>query len=459
MVKSIKVVGAVVLFGLYLLGYIPSIFYSNKSNEVEFSKLCLLKTAVSEAELYAHLAKFYEGTTIDYDHRSTKIKPIPEFCLENLFIKLDKNVSLNEYRSKKAEKFEEIEAHYNNLDAVSKRHQLIPIAPIFEEDGGRYKLRVNQKILDAELNSMKNSKDDDLKNLDVLRAALNKKSTEFNVPNLIHYIWFGKHTYRVIDYICMLSALRKQQPDLILVHGDVEPEGKLWEWLKDEAGSKLKFVKKYPPTTIFGNKLTKVEHQSDVARLHILLQVGGIYLDTDTMVLKSLNQLRRKEKAVMGMFSEIWLGNAAILSNKNSSFLRRWFYQYSDFDGNDMDLFVKWSMKVPMMLSLQYPDEIHVEKTRMMRPNKRREELHAFFRGLIDLTDHYTVHVNARWQKDYDKQRNRTIAQLAVLKTTYGEVARRALWDDPAVKDVTPWVLHPGFNKTLVVEVRSRSTE
>ena len=64
----------------------------------------------------------------------------------------------------------------------------------------------------------------------------------FSVPNLNHYVWLGKYTYIVIDYIiCVLSALRKQNPDFILVHGDFEPVGQLLEWLKDEAGNKLKF--------------------------------------------------------------------------------------------------------------------------------------------------------------------------------------------------------------------------
>jgi len=35
-----------------------------------------------------------------------------------------------------------------------------------------------------------------------------------------------------------------------------------------------------------------VQHQSDVARMQILLEVGGIYLDTDSIVLKNLDQFR-----------------------------------------------------------------------------------------------------------------------------------------------------------------------
>ena len=38
-----------------------------------------------------------------------------------------------------------------------------------------------------------------------------------------------------------------------------------------------------------------MEHQSDVARLQILLHVGGIYLDDDVITVRSLNELRHNE--------------------------------------------------------------------------------------------------------------------------------------------------------------------
>lgn len=443
--------------GLVLVCIVGFVFYSTSSKPLEsqqiqstdsqLAEICKNKTIVSPEELNDLLDRFYAGTNLSYGHRSTKVKPIPQLCFENLSIKL----SLNKYRSNKAKEFQENERLYNDLDTVKHRYQLTPIAPKREKYLHRYKTDFNQKILDQELNLMKNSNDDDLKDLVMLNAVLNKESTEFSIPNLIHYVWFSKHTYRLIDYVCMVSALRKQDPDLILVHGDVEPKGQLWEWFKEEAGSKLKFVKKHPPTTIFGHKLTEIVHQSDVARLQILLQVGGIYLDTDTLVLQSLNPLRKEKKVVMGLFDKDLLANAAILANKDSTFLRRLFNVYRKFDSSK---FVKDSMVLPMILSQLYPDEIRVEKTSMMRPNYLKDELRAFFNGLIDLTGHYTVHLNARWQEgEFEKESGRTIAQFAVLNTTYGEVVRRALWDDPAVKDVTPWILHPGFNKTLEFKV------
>jgi len=46
---------------------------------------------------------------------------------------------------------------------------------------------------------------------------------------------------------------------------------------------------------------------SDVARLQVLLEVGGIYVDTDSVILRSLDELRA-HRMVLGEESDIDLG-------------------------------------------------------------------------------------------------------------------------------------------------------
>ena len=389
--------------------------------------LCRVPVKISQTQLSEFLHEFYEAETLEYGHRNSKLKEIPEACLTNLFVM---SMSLKQYRKHMVRHFIEHEEGHNSLKLVIKRYKLLPLAPLNSAiHDKRYRKAVNEEKLAAELLKMKIAGDDDLEKLDYLNGVLTSKDSEFEVPNLVHFIWFNNHTYRVIDYVCMLSALRNQKPDFLLVHGDVEPVGVLWQWLKDEAGEKLKFVKKTPPKSIFGRKLRKIGHMSDVARLHILLQVGGVYLDTDTMVLQSLNELRKQHEISLGVFSREWMANAIIVANKRSWFLRKWFFSYRDIISRtgqvSSALDVHWSMRVPMVLAQMYPSKVHVESTRLMRPNNEKTEVKHFFEGLLDLSDHLTVHLNARWMPE--RFRGKTIPQLAVLNTTYGEVVRRAL--------------------------------
>ena len=48
-----------------------------------------------------------------------------------------------------------------------------------------------------------------------------------------------------------------------------------------------------PPVRIHGQHISHVYHQGDVAKIEILLEYGGIYLDYDVIVVNSLDPVRR----------------------------------------------------------------------------------------------------------------------------------------------------------------------
>jgi len=55
----------------------------------------------------------------------------------------------------------------------------------------------------------------------------------------------------------------------------------------------LKIVHREAPVKIHGQRLYHVYHRGDVAKMEILLQYGGIYLDYDVIVVNSLDPVRR----------------------------------------------------------------------------------------------------------------------------------------------------------------------
>ena len=67
----------------------------------------------------------------------------------------------------------------------------------------------------------------------------------------------------------------------------------------------VKFLEK--PTEIFGVKLSSVYHASDIARIQVLMKYGGIYLDTDQIVLKPLHKFLHFEMA-LGWPDDQYLG-------------------------------------------------------------------------------------------------------------------------------------------------------
>jgi hypothetical protein len=172
------------------------------------------------------------------------------------------------------------------------------------------------------------------------------------IPNVIHFIDVGGREFSFTHYLVVMSAYKVNTPENICYHCGIEPQGKWWETVKKYVTVKNRKI----PLEIFGNSLTYRAHQSDVMRLEILLEYGGIYLDLDAISVNSLSPLLNHQM-VMGREPESGLGSGVILAQKNSEFLGIWYERYRDYDGT------RWnyhSVQLPWELALRYPSLIYI---------------------------------------------------------------------------------------------------
>ncbi len=204
------------------------------------------------------------------------------------------------------------------------------------------------------------------------------------IPNIFHFIFglkqdFGGKPFALAHFLAIKSAHCVNQPDAMFLHGSYEPQGEWWE----KAKPFLTFNKIDSPQEIFGNRLFHIAHQADVLRLQILREVGGIYLDIDTICVKPLRELYSLEFVIgqqlatpthYGFLARIGervntrgftllrrrrihgLCNAVMLAEKGSSFAGVWLDSYRTFRSHGRD--THWdehSVKVPMELSRIYP--------------------------------------------------------------------------------------------------------
>ncbi|MGW7351473.1 glycosyltransferase [Streptomyces sp. NPDC054784] len=123
----------------------------------------------------------------------------------------------------------------------------------------------------------------------------------------------------------MRSALVVDQYDAAYLHCDVEPAGEYWQRLREHFTVRPCF----PPTEVGGREIRHVAHRADVARLQILLEEGGTYLDTDVLCVRSMESLRGGP-AVLGAEGEggpaevAGACNAVVLSEPGGAFVRDW---------------------------------------------------------------------------------------------------------------------------------------
>ena len=120
---------------------------------------------------------------------------------------------------------------------------------------------------------------------------------KYVVPNIAHFTWYMEKPKPILFHhlLSILSVHRIMKADEIYFHCDYEPIGKYWEEARRKVPN-LTIVKVNPPKKMFGFNLIGPQNDaivSDLDRLRIVRQFGGLYLDLDVLILKSLDPLRK----------------------------------------------------------------------------------------------------------------------------------------------------------------------
>ncbi|XP_061194618.1 uncharacterized protein LOC133202753 [Saccostrea echinata] len=191
-----------------------------------------------------------------------------------------------------------------------------------------------------------------------LKRVISKFCTDKStVPNIVHYIWLGKREFEFIYFVSFYSTHKNQKPCLIFLYFDILPFGKWWDILPKFVNN-IVYIKITPPTEISGKKVKWVEHKSDIMRLKILKEYGGIYLDTDQYVLRSLNEFRNKD-CTMGMGHDGAMASALIIAAKNSTFINIWIDSYKSYNPN---IWGANSVTMARILCRKYPQHVFVHE-------------------------------------------------------------------------------------------------
>ena len=104
-------------------------------------------------------------------------------------------------------------------------------------------------------------------------------------------------------YLSILSVLYVVNVDVVYIHGGA-PTGQYWDKVK--GNNRIKVIYRNTNTSTYGQSVKVLAHISDVWRLDILLKYGGLYLDTDAIFVKSLDEHIRAYDVV---FTITWGGS------------------------------------------------------------------------------------------------------------------------------------------------------
>lgn len=122
------------------------------------------------------------------------------------------------------------------------------------------------------------------------------------IPKLIHYCWFGKKEIPLLGQRC-IESWHKYLPDY---------EFKLWD--ENNSPMDVPFVKENYARKMYA-------HVSDYVRLYAIYHEGGIYLDIDMEVIKSLDDLLHN-RCFLGYESAQNIGFGIIGAEKKVSWIK-----------------------------------------------------------------------------------------------------------------------------------------
>jgi hypothetical protein len=239
------------------------------------------------------------------------------------------------------------------------------------------------------------------------------------VPNILHYVHLSKggREWKLHHYLSVKSAYVRSGVDKINIWVDEEPTGEWWEKTKPL----VEVIYTTPPTEIFGIPITQQAHKSDVLRLQILLEHGGIYVDTDTIFVKSFKSLLNN-KFVLGQQGKDGaegLCPAIILSEPNSTFGQYWLAGFKDsFKGGPpgSDTWCTHSVRYPVWLSKQIPDEITIlNHETFFWPLYHQNHIEAMFEQKHIFPNAYSHHL---WESSGKKYLDELTEDIIFTKDT-----------------------------------------
>ncbi len=248
------------------------------------------------------------------------------------------------------------------------------------------------------------------------------------IPNYLHFV-YGMCTERrdrpfsFVHYIAFRSSLEVHQPARTILHTGYKPSGPWWDAIASEV--EIRIVT--PPTSVHGNPVDRPEHRSDLVRLDALLEFGGLYLDMDTISVRSVAELRQ-HRCVLGKEStpgsgSHGLSNAVMMAEPASPFLTRWKAAYSTFN---QEYWNTHSVVLPRLLAQQAePGEVHTLPVESFHwPSWDDEGIAALFEEDHTYPDAYVHHLWAgkTWETHLSAMSPASIYERG---SSYNRLARR----------------------------------
>lgn len=155
-------------------------------------------------------------------------------------------------------------------------------------------------------------------------------------------------------------------------------------------------------------------------------EYGGIYMDTDQLILKPLDVFRNDDTTI-GLDYSTQVANSLILAKPQAAFIKLWYDSYRTFskiDGN------KHSQIIPYKLSKRHPELVKVVGT--VFTGQTANQLSNIYVKNVGWSHQYGMHMHFKLQNRFyiDKM---SLENVRIMNSTAGSVARWILYQNTEI--------------------------
>ena len=155
------------------------------------------------------------------------------------------------------------------------------------------------------------------------------------IPKIIHLLYFGLTEFYNFHHRCIHSMIQYMPEYEIRIYNAKEPvANSYWDDIKSQP--RVRIHKIDPPEFFDGFELKHFQYKADVARLEVLYEHGGVYLDIDMLIVRPFHEVfssghsfyiseEREGSAGRGSGALI---NAFLASKPKNEFIKLWLNEF-----------------------------------------------------------------------------------------------------------------------------------
>jgi len=111
------------------------------------------------------------------------------------------------------------------------------------------------------------------------------------IPKIIHLLYFGETEFYNFHYRCIHSMIQYMPDYEIRIYNAREPTDENVYWQDIKAHPRVRIHKMDAPQFYDGFELKHFQYKADVARLELLYEHGGVYLDIDMLIIRPFHDV------------------------------------------------------------------------------------------------------------------------------------------------------------------------